>query len=336
MDNYPKEFLTMLNTYYGAKEIWDTELDILRMQQEIAILEDPKVTYPPKNTAYFSPSSVNSCKRELYIKVKHQLGIGTIKRDEHLSTPLQKRWTSIGTRVGEEVQTALLKIEKHYGKTFGKGHAPFIPARTAEGYPMWENFSKRFVSIPYKGKTINLFGMCDGIIKHKESGDYCGIEVKSKSTTPAQTSYYSMKEEKEDHRKQVIAYSLMYKEFNLENYLVLYWNVAKKGWNADAADDPDVRVFNVEITEEEQLDLLETLYQVLVSVELGNPPKLDLTKWAFNNFKTACALDLSSDEVDELKEQVRRIKASSQPQYLKNSYFEAMKQIVDIRKEFGK
>lgn len=326
--SYAKQFIDMLNEYYSHREIWDDELKIQIMEQEIEITKKPKIKYPPRGARYFSPSQANSCARELYMKLKGS------PKDIEIRNPIQSRWQSMGTRTGQEVQETLLKAEKHWSK-ISDTTLPFEVARTEEGYPFWEDFVKRFVTIEYRGKKINLFGKGDGLLKTPD-GKYVGLEVKSKSTTPAQTSWFSMKEPKEDHAMQTICYQLLYPEIEFDAYLILYWNLSKKGWTADASKDPDIRCFELNNTEEMKIALLDRFHYVLECVDNNTPPPLDLTKFNFNNYKVACALDLSAEEVEELKEQVRKVKASSQPQYVKNSYFEAMKKIVDIRAEYGK
>ncbi|MGM0846950.1 MAG: hypothetical protein ACQEUT_18480 [Bacillota bacterium] len=328
MENYSKQFIDFLNTFYSHKEIWDDDLKIEILQQEIDITKNPKIKYPPRGVTYFSPSSANSCNRELYLKCKRAT------KDVNLRSPIQSRWTEIGGLVGDTVQKTILKAEKHWEKIAG-GQSPFTALRTEEGFPFWEDFVKRFVSVKYKGRDINFFGKPDGAIRHTETGALLGLEVKSKSTTPAQTSYFSMKGPKEDHSLQTAAYELMYPEINFETYLILYWNVAKKAWDADFEKDPDLRCFTQDNTEDMKLELLEKFHYVLECVDNGTPPPLELDKFNFNNFKVPCSLDLSLEEVNDLKQQVRDIKASGLPNYIKNNYFEAMKFIVDTRRAYG-
>jgi hypothetical protein len=195
---------------------------------------------------------------------------------------------------------------------------------------MWEDFAKTMKVIEHNGGKFSLFGTPDGILRHR-SGIRFGLEVKSKQTTSAQTSLYSMREAKEDHVKQVTAYSIMY---GVDDYVIAYINASKKGWvisDEDYEKNPDIRAFHIEVTERDRKALLDDFAEVVKAAQDGNPPPLELDKWTFNSYKTACALDLSDEEYDELKTQVRAVMKSGMPNWKKQSYYDAIQFIKEVR-----
>jgi len=140
-----------------------------------------------------------------------------------------------------------------------------------------------------------------------------------------------MKEAEEGHRKQCVVYSIMY---DVDYYIILYVNAAKKAWvmaDGDYAATPDIRAFGFEITDAERTELLNHFADITHAISIDKPPALDLSRWTFNNFKTACALDLSDDEYSLLKAQVKRMLRSSLPDWKKQAYYEAIEFIKDVR-----
>jgi hypothetical protein len=318
-------FADMLDTWHSAPETWDSKLDAEIHRQYAEVLSG-KPVFPPRNIPYFSPSSANSCKRELYVKLTGG------KRDKTVRPPYQGRWTRLGTAIGDTLQRDLLFIGKHYEKTIGE-RPRFVPKTTGDPdyYPMWEDFAKKAHTVEHNGFTFALYGTPDGILIDTRTGEYVGLEVKSKQTTHAQTSLYSMKEPKEDHARQIIAYSIMY---GVDDYLITYLNGSKKGWHISEEDyvkNPDLRVFHVYVTESDRQALLDGFTGVLQAVKDGNPPPLDIEKFVFNNYKTACALSLSDDEFTEIKEMVSRVRKSNIQNWKKKNYDEALRFIEEVR-----
>lgn len=95
---------------------------------------------------------------------------------------------------------------------------------------------------------------------------------------------------------------------------------------------PDIRAFCVKVTDEAKREVFSKAVEVTRAVREGIPPKLDLDEWTFNSFKEACAKDLSEEEVEELRQQVERVKRSSLPKWKINSYAKAFKEIEELRK----
>jgi hypothetical protein len=277
---------------------------------------------------YFSPSSANACPRSLYEKLRGA------KKDGGGQPPYQGRWTRIGTAIGDVIQRDILFAEKHYERLTG-AKPQFTFERNADGTPMFEDFAKRNMTLAHGGKQFTLFGTCDGIMRYvTEDGEVLrvGLEIKSKQTTAAQTSEYSTRNgPKEDHVKQTVCYSLMY---DVDYYVILYVNAAKKAWemtDEEYAKNRDIKAFGVAITDEMKRDVLDKFAGVVEAAEIGNPPTLDIDKWTFNNFKTACAKSLSDEELASLERQASAILRSSLPDWKKRGPVEAIAKIREIR-----
>ncbi len=325
-----KDFVAFLNEFHSYREPYDDALDAW-LHECYATIKRRRTTYDFKSQPFFSPSSANADDRELYEKI---LGAERDLVDAH---PYQRRWTSIGTAVGDVIQREILLAERHYEKFTGK-QPRFKFDRTEEGFPFFEDFVKTMKVIEHNGKRFSLFGTCDGVmLYHTDDGDTLrvGLEIKSKQTTYAQTSESSLKAPKEDHVKQCICYSLMY---GVDYYVILYVNLSKKGWAMSREEQskyPDIRAFGIYITQDMKNEVLDKFASVVQAVELGAPPKLNLDKWEFNNFKRAIALRLKEDEVKELEQQVERIKRSCMPDFKKNQYVRALEFIKEVREHRG-
>lgn len=319
------EFLAMLNEYHSLPEIWDNQLD----SQIHKWYVDPPKVWPQK--PYFSPSSAGSSLRELYLK---QIGA---KKDNERRPAHQKRWTSVGTAVGDMIQRDLLFIEKHFKAKTGKTPA-FIFERNDKGEPMFEDFAATNAAVKHKGFEFNLYGMPDGVMSYtdeKGTVHRIGLEIKSKQTTYSRTSDFSMKAPENKHVKQTVAYSHMYRDPDsgqpLDYYLILYVNLSKKGWFASFDEAPDLKCFGVEITEADREELFDYLTQVLSYVEKKELPPFDIDNWTFNNFKTATALSLTDEEFEDAKQFVKRALKSNLPEYKKGQYFETFEDIKERR-----
>jgi hypothetical protein len=323
-----EDFVQYLNEFHSFREPYDDELDA-DIHERYARAKRKKQYFDFKSQPHFSPSSANADDRELYEKIKKA------KRDETDTPPFQRRWTALGTAMGDMLQREVLLAERHYKKFTGK-EPRFKMARTEDGDPMFEDFVKTMKVIEHKGKRFSLHGTTDGIMVYvNDDGEVLrvGLEIKSKQTTYAQTSYSSMTEPKEDHVKQCVCYSLMY---GVDYYIILYVNASKKGWfmsKEDFRKYPDIRAFGLYITEQMKQAVLDKFARVVQHVELGIPPKLDIDRWQFNNFKRYTALRLEEDEVAEIEETVNRIKRSRMPDWKKKQYVEMLDFIKEVRSE---
>lgn len=324
IDEVAEEFTQLLNDWHSQPEVYDSLID---SQIHAWYMNPPKV-FPEK--PYFSPSSAGSDMRELYFR-----GIGE-KAESTGQQPHQKRWTSIGTAIGDIIQRDLLFIEKHGEEKLG--YKPrFIFARNRNKQPMFEEFAKKNHSVTHNGVTFNITGSPDGVMIYETDDGQklrIGLEIKSKQTTAAKTSQYSLQQAEEKHVEQVTAYSIM---FDLDFYLIIYVNTAHKSWSMTPEDfesTPDMRVFGIECTKERKNALLDRLAYVQDCINKRIMPEMDLYKWTFNSFKTQCALSMTEEELAAAEEEARRLKKSRAPAYVKNGFIAALAEIKEIRNSF--
>lgn len=322
-----QDFTEFLDTFHSYREPYDSKMDAWLHELYANVLR--KYQRLDFKSVYFSPSSANSCPRELYVKAKKA------RKDDEDVKPWRRRWTAQGTSLGDWLQREVLLAERHYEKFTGE-RPRFGMSRTEAGEPFFEDFVKTQRFFEHNGQRFSLLGTCDGVLEYvNDDGEIIrvGLECKSKQTTAAQTSLHSMREPKEDHVKQITCYSLMY---DVDYYLVIYVNASKKAWNMTKEEyekTPDVRVFGVEITEDMKREVLDNFAAITEAVATGEAPKLDIERFGFNNFKTACALDLSDEEVTEIRKQASLAMKSSLPEWKKKKYLEAYEFIVDTREE---
>jgi hypothetical protein len=325
--DFAKEFTEMLQTWHSHKEVYDDELLKEIYQQEIDLINNPIIKFPPWGTVYFSPSSASSSMLELYLKcLKYQ-------RDEQDFIPFRERWKRLGTFSGSMVQQELVFIGKHYQRVTGK-KPPFVFERTERGHFAYEGAVKKLSTHKHRGHDINLFGSPDGILIHTATGTRVGCEIKSKQTSPGSTGFYKMKEATPDHVEQTKAYSIQH---DLSDYIIFYINLSKKSWNMseeDLAKSPDIRAFNISISEEDKLSLLDYFADVLDAVKEKKKPSIDLSKWTFNNFKRATAETLTDEEFErDVKAVVKNVQKSNLPNHVKNEYLDAFMFIEEVRLE---
>lgn len=296
-DMLEHDFLSMINTYDSFPEIHDKQIDLYLLETEVALLKK-EMNEPYERFIGFTPSSANSCKRELYHKLKGD------KRDREPQQPHQNRWKELGTLTGKMMQRKLLFIAKHYKQLTGE-EPPFKPLflnMNGLKVPAWEGFAQVQKVYNHNGLEIPIQGQPDGILIYKD-GKRVGVEFKTKQTSYNKTSNYSLREAQQDHVKQVYAYSKLY---GLDEYLIVYVNLAKKSWELNEEDQmkyQDIRAFYVNVDEERKIKLLDEFAEVVEAVKENKPPKIDVDKWAFNNFKRAIAESATDEEIKELEQE---------------------------------
>jgi hypothetical protein len=326
------DILDMFDKWHGHREIWDDELDayIHTINKEILTTNRKKLAWGKKGTKYFSPSSSNSDPRELFHKIR-----GDARDKDNNEQPHRGRWRRMGTAFGDMLQRDLLFIEKHWRKEFGE-EPPFVPFYinvNGREYPAWEKFAQVIKHVTHRGRTISIMGQPDAILINTRTDEVVLLEMKSKQTTNAQTGFYSMKEAKEDHAKQTVLYNELYRDYKINRTVVLYGNLSKKSWNMSAeeyAKNPDMRAFEINVTEDDINEVLNTFVDVLIAVEKDEEPRLDLGKFTFNNYKEACVNRMTAEEFEDLQQQVGRISRSRMPTWKKNSYVEAWAIIKEL------
>lgn len=319
------DFIALMDDYFSLSEVWDNELD-----KEIAKwYSNPPNVFPKR--PYFSPSSLGSCPRELYIKAKY----GNKVKDNERDKPFRGRWRKLGTLAGDLLQRELLSIERNYEKHTGN-FPRFKFERTEDGQPMFEEFAKTNKKVEHNGEEFYLYGAPDGIMEYvTDSGEIIrvGLEIKSKQGTPARTSLYSMKQPDESHSKQVIAYAEMY---DVDYYMIVYINLAKQGWNMTDEQyrkTPDIRAFCTKVTDADKAEIFDKAAKVTKAVRENKPPKMDIDKFTFNNFKRATAVSLEEDEVAEVERIVGRMAGSSMPAWKKKQQADMLAEIKRLREE---
>lgn len=326
-EDMAKTFIDQLNLFHKQPSPRDSQVDLFLHQAYADVLRrTAKQGYSLPNKPYFSPSSSGSCPRELYLKIKGA------EKDKQEIQPHQTRWQHIGTKIGDMIQEQVLLMEYHL-ENLTKVKPRFKFVRNEHAEPMFEEFAytKKLIKDRYY-----LMGTTDGIMYFEApNGEIIkvGLEVKSKQTSYSQTGSFSMKEANPKHKLQTVAYSIMYE---VDYWIIVYVNGSKKSWNMgidDFAKYPDIKAFGHYVTQDMKDDLINKFDSIMDAVDNNEPPKLDLTNWTFNNFKKACALDLSQEEFIELVEEGIKLTKSNLPTYVKKSVEDA---IIYIDEERGK
>lgn len=234
------------------------------------------------------------------------------------------------------IQRDILFAEKHYAKATGQ-QPRFVFERNSYGEPMFEQFAPGLTQITHNGAVFALYGFCDGLMLYQtDDGDVLrvGLEIKSKQTTSAKTSEYSTRNgPDEKHIKQTVCYSRMY---GVDYYVILYVNCAKKAWEMSAEDiakTPDIKAYGLYITDEMRAEVFDGFADIVHAVNAKIPPPLDIENFTFNNFKRACALSLTEDEIAVIERKVSAISRSSLPDWKKRGPIEALTEIQRIRYE---
>lgn len=317
-----KDFIRQVDNWFSkGMGVWDNELD----RQISKWYSEVKDVFPKR--PYYSPSSLNSCPRELYLKAKRA------ERDSFPVQPHQGRWQKLGGMGGDMLQRELLMMEKHYNKVTGD-NLKFKFLRNPDGTPMFEEFAKKNHPISIDGESFFLFGAPDGIMEYtKDDGEKVrvGLEIKSKQTTNARTSEYSMRDAEESHIVQSVAYAEMY---DCDLYMIVYVNYSKKSWNMTDAEyekTPDMRAFCYEIKPQDKFEMLMYPAKLEKAIKENEPPKLDIHKWTFNNYKLATAKSLTMEEISEAESDVNRAVDSPIPQWMKYSLGTVVGDIMSLR-----
>lgn len=275
---------------------------------------------------FFRSSSTGSCLREQTMKVIDFME-GTKKSDPRgHKQPHQTRWTALGTAGGDVMQFFVLLMEKHYERLVGEPFA-FRFERDEVGHPMFEQFTTTYKAFKSGNMQWATGGSVDGIMVFTDPDTgkehRVGLEIKSKQTSAARTSLYSMKEPDKKHVWQVKNYAMLH---DLESYLIVYLNFSHKTWEYTSEDytkTPDFRVFGIHITEDDKKDVTDRFWTAVEHAHAGTFPELDLSSWTFNDYKVACAKSLTLKELDRL-DKIAVGKFQEQ----------ALQEIYDIREAF--
>ena len=318
-----------LNKLHSIPNLRDSDTDLFLYQSYADVLRRKKKEgFKELPLPYFTPSSAGSCSRELYMKVKGA------DRDLSPVQPHQTRWQNIGTAIGDAIQKDLLLGERHFERLTGES-CPFEFLKSPLYLePMFEEFAFMDKLIEAKN-PFYLRGTTDGLMKFTDTDGKVykvGLEIKSKQTTYAGTGFRNMREVNPKHKTQTVCYSLMY---DVDFWIVLYVNGSKKSWNMtpeEFAKAPDIRAFGHYVTEEMKEEVAVKFNDILEGVKTENAPKLDLTNWTFNNYKRACALDLTDREFYELIQEAGEVENDTQtPAFVKREVEKAISDIFELR-----
>jgi hypothetical protein len=255
-----KQLIDQFNQLHSLDRIkTDKEIELILLEQmkhNISLI-DAEPTYP-KDVVKFNPSGASKPLMDLYLSA-----IGTIEIHDD-KFPYHRRWTRNGSAIHDAVQKDLLYTEKYVPKPY------FNVVRMESGLPAWEQNLLAWKQFEHNGYDFLINGMMDGILEYLPTGQKVGFEFKTKSTTIGQVGHYKMKDAQEEHKLQVVAYSLL---FGLDDFIIMYESLAKDGWTKGVEAKPDIRAFHVHVTQEMRDDLCDKFAEAVACKEHGIEPE---------------------------------------------------------------
>ena len=284
-------FYCMMNEFHSLETVWsDYNIEKLLLEQQTLDIEAIKNRVPRRtDMVLFNPSAAGKCPRELFYKNT------TIQPDGLNLFPYNRRWADNGTAVHARIQRDLLYAQKLLPSnpfrvmTAGELLGDLVNPNRAE-LPAWENnvlITKEFC---HNGAVFAIRGMCDGYLWYK--GKPINLEIKTKSTTVAAVGTYSMKEPMHSHVMQCICYSILFRgdpyEDRVDTSIIYYESLAKDAWTKGAEARPDTRAFQINVTKEMRIQLLDKFAMVVHHVETGEIPYADTSKCQFCPYKSTC------------------------------------------------
>jgi hypothetical protein len=326
-DQIAQDFTDFLDEFHSFPQPYDDAMDAEFYEQYARVLREQSKwgyfnwTKAPDGTPrpLFSPSSAGKDERQLYEKAIKS------KQDERTPNRNQRDWTGLGSQVGGYIQREVMLAERHFEKLTGK--APrFRFERTERNEPSFEHFVKKIHEVEHNGEKFGLNGLPDGILLYTtDDGEILRVGLEVKSFQKSYTDFKKFAQPKRDHELQTHVYSEMY---SLDYTIILYHLTYGADWNRDFSRN---KAFGRHITQADRDTLFDKYARVTKAWRTGVPPATDLDGWNYNDYKTAIAKSLTDDEVDEIKAQVRRIQQSGLPQWKKDSYYEALEFIREVR-----
>lgn len=238
------------------------------------IQHPPKKITVPDGICTFNPSGASKCNRELFLKFKRY------PKDNTVQCPYHTRWTRNSSLVHEGIQRDFLYMEKYIP------NAEFIIHRNKYNKPCWEENVKTTAINSYNGVKYAITGMMDGQLLHKPTGKIVGFEFKTKSNTIAQVGTYLLKDAKDYHKQQCVAYSLL---FGIDDYILMYEALAKDGWAKGNDARVDIRTFYYHVTQEDKDQLQQKFIDVSNAIKTNTIPPTEPDRCMFCEYKVACA-----------------------------------------------
>lgn len=287
-----KEFFSQVNCFHDLDNWYNNyEIEQLLVQQKEhdLLMLKKKVSYD-RSLCRFNPSGASKCARELFFKITN------VEGDNSEYYPYHKRWTRNAEAVHEATQRDLLYMEKMLD------NPAFTVARVHEvlgdveeerkNLPAWEKNLLSWKKFTHKGEHFLLNGMMDGVLKHQPDGKLIGFEFKTKSTTIATVGTFKMKDVQDSHRQQCVSYSCLFfgdvYEDRTDSFIVMYESLAKDGWTKGAEARDDFRTFQVEVTLEDRMELLDKFAEVAKMVRENQLPEMEEDKCFFCPYKAIC------------------------------------------------
>ena len=324
-----QDLTDFLDEFHSYNQPYDDAMDAEFYEQYArALREQSKWGYFNWKTApdgtprpAFSPSSSGKDDRELFEKARKA------KRDERQPTPNQRDWTGLGSQVGGYIQREIMLAERHFKKLTGK-EPRFRFERTERNEPAFEHFVKKMHECEYDGEKFAIHGLPDGILLYTtDDGEILRVGLEVKSFQKAWSAFKSHNEPKLDHVKQTVCYSEMY---NLDYVCVLYHLTYGADWNKDYRRS---KVFGLHITQDQRNEMLVKFAKVTRAWRTNTPPSVDLSKWMYNDYKTAIALSLTDEEFAQVKLTAAQAMRSGLPEWKKRGYVEAYEFIKEVREK---
>lgn len=259
-DSLARAFYQQVQDYHAVQwqpTIKSVEKILLEQHKHDYKLINSKPTYPldlPK----FNPSGASKCDYELYMKIRESVPPLDLQ-------PYHTRWTRNATAVHEATQKDLL----YMGKVLD--HPRFKVKMTEDGLPCWERNILKWEKFCHKGQEFIINGMMDGMLVDQATGETIGFEFKTKSTTIATVGTYKMKDVQEGHKMQAIVYSCLFfgdpYEERTDTVIFMYESLAKDGWTKGIEAREDFRTFQVAITREMRMEILDKFARVSAYTE---------------------------------------------------------------------
>lgn len=265
-DGLAVALMEQLQAFHSIDRVPDSmELEEILLAQKAhdVKLIGSRPTYPtglPK----FNPSGASKCEYELY-HIANKMPVPRLEL-----YPYHRRWLRNSTLAHEGTQRDLL----YMGKVLDNPR--FTVVMQDDGLPCWERNMHDCKEYKHNGTSFLLSGMMDGKLLDNETGKTVGFEYKTKNFSVASVGNYKLKDIQEGHKLQAICYSIMffgdYLEDRTDTVLFLYESVAKDAWNKGADARSDVRTFQVEITLEDRIAVMDKFARVATMTE---PPEHD-------------------------------------------------------------
>lgn len=326
-----QDFAEFLDEFHQYPQPYDDAMDAEFYEQYARVLREQlaeenawrKYLYAPDGTRRptFAPSSAGKDERQLYAKILY----GRKGADERPPNRNQRDWTGLGSQVGGYIQREIMLAERHFESLTGK-KPRFRFERTERNEPAFEHFMKKIHEVEHNGEKFGLNGLPDGILEYiTDDGEILRVGLEVKSFQKSYTEFKKKSDPKSDHELQTHVYNEMY---DLDYTLVLYHITYGADWERDFSRN---KVYGRYVPKETRIPLLDKFARVTKAWRTKTPPAIDLDGWKYNDYKTAIAKDLTDEEFEILKAQVKRAQRSSLQAWKIQQYVDAILFIKDVR-----